>query len=421
MDETSLSDKYPDHIAIVGGGRWARVLADVVCDVAPDYLEVSLCSPGNAESWVEWLVSRDRKEARKFSIVTYEALLEAGSVEHVLIARDPSHHAATATDFLKLGKKVFVEKPFALNVREAETVVAADEKNVCNTGLVFLFHPGLREFTSALSQIGDLEELRIAWNDPRDEIRHGEYKVHNVGLNCVLDVFPHIWSILRQVDSHSPIEYLDVDLSMDGQETRIQLAFGNKRVFVEISRYHERRERLVSARGSSGSATVDFATVPGRLLLDGRELSFSESEPMGPLARQLSSVLTGKLDRSISNICGVAFALESIKIAELILGHIRRLQYDQIEQAVATYPNVANRQSVEFAIREIISSFDSENHRQYYNGLHSNDDGLIGSDMVDATIQWLAGRAAGDGVPEFIREDAGLNKLRKRLLVNRTD
>src|SRR5690242_614255 len=107
------------HVGVVGCGYWGKNLVrnfheigslKVICDVDPIRLEplhrkydVPVCS-------------------------SYEEMLQRPDLDGIVIAAPAAQHYELAKKALEANKDVFVEKPLALRVEEAEELTAFAEK-----------------------------------------------------------------------------------------------------------------------------------------------------------------------------------------------------------------------------------------------------------------------------------------------------
>ena len=44
----------PEHVVVIGGGRWARVYLEVLCSFISPSVKLSVHSPRNSESMLKW-------------------------------------------------------------------------------------------------------------------------------------------------------------------------------------------------------------------------------------------------------------------------------------------------------------------------------------------------------------------------------
>ena len=50
---------WPDSIIVIGGGRWARVLLETICNLTPVSVKIYVLSPRNHTVMAEWILSCD--------------------------------------------------------------------------------------------------------------------------------------------------------------------------------------------------------------------------------------------------------------------------------------------------------------------------------------------------------------------------
>lgn len=105
--------------AIVGMGRWGRVLVESVQGKSETIRFVAGCtrSPDKAADWA-------RAQGIRM-LAAYDAVLADPSVQAVVLATPHSQHVEQVIAAARAGKQVFVEKPFALTKASAEQAVAA--------------------------------------------------------------------------------------------------------------------------------------------------------------------------------------------------------------------------------------------------------------------------------------------------------
>jgi predicted dehydrogenase len=130
----------------------------------------------------------------------YEDLLESAAVDAVVIATETPQHFAMAEQALGVGKHVFVEKPMAQTVEEAERLVALAEDHDCRlmVGHLLLYHPAFR-YVEDLIRDGTLGDV------------HYLYSMRvNLGIirqreNALESLAPHDLSIALQFIDAAPV------------------------------------------------------------------------------------------------------------------------------------------------------------------------------------------------------------------------
>jgi predicted dehydrogenase len=109
------------EVAIVGGGRWGKVLCGVVAGLR-QVRKIHLVSRRNARGMQDWLA--DQRLAHRVELHSkLDPVLWNSAIEAAIVANLPSEHFATARWLLENGKHVLVEHPFAQTRAEAQALV----------------------------------------------------------------------------------------------------------------------------------------------------------------------------------------------------------------------------------------------------------------------------------------------------------
>jgi len=126
------------HVGVVGCGYWGKNLVrnfheigslKVICDVDPMRLEPL---------------------SRKYGVPacsSYEEMISRPDLDGIVIAAPAAQHYELAKKALQANKDVFVEKPLALRVEEAEELTAFAEKKgqILMVGHLLQYHPAIRK------------------------------------------------------------------------------------------------------------------------------------------------------------------------------------------------------------------------------------------------------------------------------------
>jgi scyllo-inositol 2-dehydrogenase (NAD+) len=111
-------------VAIIGTG-WCGGIRAETCAAHPLVKSLHL-----AEVRAERLDEITRKTRASTSVADYKKLLEKKEIEAVFISATPEDtHFPMARDFLAAGKHVFLEKPIALELSEADELIELSKKN----------------------------------------------------------------------------------------------------------------------------------------------------------------------------------------------------------------------------------------------------------------------------------------------------
>jgi len=138
---------------LIGAGRWGRAYIRTIGAMA----EVTLAAVASANPETPTLVPPGCALTDD-----WRAMIALPQVEAVIVATPPALHAAMATAAIEAGKPVLVEKPFTMNLREAEAVAELARRR--GIALVVehthLFAPAFRELVRRIPTLGALTLLR---------------------------------------------------------------------------------------------------------------------------------------------------------------------------------------------------------------------------------------------------------------------
>jgi len=144
------------RVAVVGCGYWGK---NLVRNFAELGALAAICDPDRASA--ERLAS-----ASGSRVVEWTALLDDNAVEGVAIAAPAALHFQLARAALEAGKHVFVEKPLALEVGEAEKLceIAARADRRLMVGHLLQYHPAFLKLKELVSQ-GALGRLQYIYSN----------------------------------------------------------------------------------------------------------------------------------------------------------------------------------------------------------------------------------------------------------------
>ncbi len=202
-----------------------------------DFVGVFDTDPARADSLA------DRLGVRKFA--DFDGLLAA--VDAVTIASPASAHFDAARAALEAGRHVYVEKPLAMTVAQADILIALAEKK----GLILQVGHQERFVLAALG-------LPLAGSEPSklEFSRCGPPTGRGEEVSVVFDLMIHDLDIARCFGFEAPVS---VSACGDRNETIATLLFaGGRQCSFIASRRSEGRRRLLKAAFDGGVTEIDF-------------------------------------------------------------------------------------------------------------------------------------------------------------------
>lgn len=142
----------------IGAGVWGRNLLRNFADLANCRLKA--CCDKNTKVLESIKVQYNDKIKVTQDV---DDLLKDPGIDAVVVATLPQTHAHFAIEALKSGKHVFVEKPLALDITQAEEMIRVAEKNkrFLMVGHLLLYHPAVQKMKAYIEEgiIGDIHYL----------------------------------------------------------------------------------------------------------------------------------------------------------------------------------------------------------------------------------------------------------------------
>jgi predicted dehydrogenase len=238
------------RVAIIGAGSWGlnhvRAFAR-----AREAEVVAVCDPSDEAR------TRALELAPRARMVRDAAeILAAPDVDAVVVATPAPSHPALARGALEAGKHVLVEKPLAMSIADAESVVAARRPGqVLMVGHLMLFHPAV-ELLRNLMASGELGTVYYLYavRVNLGRIRRDE--------NAMWSLAPHDVSVILHLLGENP-----VTVSARGgsylQQGVQDVAFMNLRfksgvvAQIQLSWLDPRKERRLTIVGSKKMVELD--------------------------------------------------------------------------------------------------------------------------------------------------------------------
>jgi predicted dehydrogenase len=207
--------------------------------------------------------------ARVFT--SLDDMIAAKTCDAVHILTPPQTHKDIAVTCLKAGLHTFVEKPFALSLKDTKAITTAGKKAGCCVGVGhnFLGLPSYLRMKSAYEtgKLGRVTSAEFNWNFPLAPLRSGPFGLWMLRdpKNLLLELSPHLFAYAT--DLFGPMEILHLELgkpiTLSGggarpQSWRILARAGDVDLAINLSLVETMDDRSVTLRGSSGIARLSF-------------------------------------------------------------------------------------------------------------------------------------------------------------------
>ncbi len=257
-------------VAVVGCGYWGR-------NLVRNFAEL-----GALRAVIDADPAAAKREAEKYkaAALTLEAALADPEIAGIAVAVPAELHADIALNAFAAGKHVFVEKPIALSISDAEKMKAAAEEagRSLMVGHLLQYHPAFETLLSLVRK-GELGKLRYAYSN---RLSLGKFRIEE---NALWSFAPHDVSMLLALFGEEPVNvngaggaYVTPEVE---DEFRLDMTFRDgRRAHVFASWLHPFKEHRLVVVGENAMAVFeDSLPGPDKLRLFRHQIDTSGRAP----------------------------------------------------------------------------------------------------------------------------------------------
>ncbi len=344
-----------ENILVIGGGRWAKTIIEVILDIIPESVKVFVFSPHNSEAISVWLVEKRFNE--KVFVETHLSKLESLKSVAVIVANATRDHEKSVRWAISMGFPVLVEKPVTATSLATSSLIefAKERKTILSAAHVFRFASYLEKFSHFIPDKKIINQIKIIWMDAKNETRYGNIKKYDSSLPIITDLFPHIFSILISLDFKLPNKVNNLTFARGGASISLEFTVEGVNCEVELTRNGSARKRIVEVNSESKKLSLDFSVEPGIIYKD----SLPISEPVSwdkhdkPLVTMLSRFLSSAAGDQYDSRLGIDLGLYSNQIIDEALPRYHSAMLDWIIDNLGNSQDEANEDLL-YAVTEIL-------------------------------------------------------------------
>jgi UDP-2-acetamido-3-amino-2,3-dideoxy-glucuronate N-acetyltransferase len=235
------------YIAVIGCGYWGKNLVRNFSQLGSLF---AICDP-------DARLAQDFSKKYNVAKMSFAEIIKNECIEGVVLAVPAPLHASMAIEAMNFGKNVFVEKPLAMNIEEAEKMKASAKRNNIQlmVGHLLQYHP----IFQAILEIVRSQELGSI--DYIHSVRHSLGKVRSEE-DVVWSFAPHDISMILSIANDEPnyIKDESAEILQEGIKDKsiLHLAFpSGLKAHISVSWIHPYKEQKLILNFSSGMIVFD--------------------------------------------------------------------------------------------------------------------------------------------------------------------
>ena len=235
------------RVAVVGCGYWGKNLVRNFSEIG-----ALACVNDHKPEIAQSLAEKHDSVARPFA-----EILNDPEIHGLVIAAPAEQHAALVEEGLLAGKDVYVEKPLALKVSDAERLcrLAADKGRILMVGHLLQYHPAFLKLKD-LAASGELGRINYIYSN---RLNLGKFRSEE---NALWSFAPHDISMILALIGQEPEtvtalghNYLHKAIA-DVTTTHMTFATGQA-AHIHVSWLHPFKEQRLVVVGGKGMAVFD--------------------------------------------------------------------------------------------------------------------------------------------------------------------
>lgn len=316
---------------VVGGRRWARIIANELGGMLAPTNTVALLSDSRDMDLLDYWKSNPYKERLK--IVEQIEACRPPKIGVAIIANSAYLHRSSIEMALDAGYNIISEKPLTLSVAESNALLEKGRKlglKLFSTN-TYLFADYLRVFRRDYLSGQKISKLDIQWVDPIVESRHGERKRYDSTIPIIYDLLPHIASIVLATYGGVNLRKSDITVSKGGSEVALRVVCEDLNITITLARNSLLRKRFIRFSGITLDVALDFTEEPGLVFAAGQSPVISDLDWISkrkPLAEMLYCAKSYFEGGTIDNRLSIHSALLGNKLIDLV-------EKDYVEQQMS--------------------------------------------------------------------------------------
>ena len=222
-----MTDHEPISVLCVGAGHMGRSHAMAHHSLAG--FEIAGVCTRKASSRAE-LMHQLGTDVPQFD--DYYEALKATSPAAVSISTYPETHAEYAIAAIESGCHVFLEKPIAVTVEEAERVVAAAHQHGCKmvVGYILRHHPSWQRFIEVARGLGKPLVMRMNLNQQSTGDNWETHKALMASISPIVDCGVHYVDVMCQMTQARPLRVSGIGARLTDELPADKINYGQLQV-----------------------------------------------------------------------------------------------------------------------------------------------------------------------------------------------
>ena len=357
---------FPEHISIIGGGRWARVYAKVLYDLVSSRVKISIHSKSNSDNISDWVV--ENKFDDKINVSEKWPTFNLKQSNALIVVNAVKDHDKAVQWGMSSGIPVLVEKPMSLSFLSAKrfSIYAKSNKIPFECSNIFLFAKYFESFSEIVKNQSEIKKINFYWKDAKSENRYGEVKRFDPTLYLFSDCLPHILPMINYlVGGVIPKKIEKMEILRGGAKLNLKFFINSIPCFLYLERNSKNRERLIEIDADK-KLELDFKIEPGIIRINDviRTNNYKWEKSNFPLASMLKSFFNKISNYENDSRFDINISVDVCKLTEKLSKEYIQIQYSWLKNKLKKNSEINECDNMLYAINELFQINDINNSEE---------------------------------------------------------
>ena len=348
----------PSNIFIIGGGRWSRVLSEVLMGLTPISTKISIHSIHNIRPLNKWILSN--KLNNRISVLIKRPEFDNSKQNLLIVANSNKDHYESVLFGLNNRVPVFAEKPLTLSYNKSIELKKIAEKNktILVSSNIFLFANYFNKFLKIIPSRNNITKIDFFWHDAIMEKRYGEEKRFDSSIPVFKDVLHHILPLLSKILGGFPEKYKLIDVNRGGAKIVLNFTYNKTLCCICLERNSNERKRFIEIFSQGKTTSLDFSSDTPFILENNiniyTEKNINKNDR--PIAMMFKSLFNKIYDNKIDHRLNIDLSISTSKLIDQINKSYLNIQIPWAIKILSEETSNYLKEDIEYFLEEIFDS-----------------------------------------------------------------
>ena len=281
-------------VLIYGGGRWSKtIIQEIKKYLKQNEIRIFTKNKNNVNDWIK------KNKLKKISYLKND---DYKKIKYAIICNSNKNHFKAAKELLKKKINILIEKPLDVPIWKIIQLKKKAKKNKVKIfiGMQFFYSTFFLKIRKKIKK-DKIKQIKITWNDAKDEKVDGILKKHDKKISFKKDIFYHIYPIIYKLIGKK-INLKKNSVIINNNKC-LSFNLDNIKIITNFSKNSVERQRLIKIETNKKTFFIDFTNYKKCYLkYDKINKRFTNKTLIIQYKKFFQSKLNNKLHNNLQNL-----------------------------------------------------------------------------------------------------------------------